>query len=134
MEASLNFQATDTINLFAGASYNDIKFDDYHDSKEDLSGNRTTFAPKYNFNLGALYRTNNGYYASSDMYLDRANKYKRDAYKLVNAKIGYETQDYDIYFYGKNIFDKVYNIEGHYGRYRYFSAPREMDMQLAYRF
>jgi len=141
IETSLNYQATDTINLFGGFSYNDIKFDKYNDGTADHSGKRTTFSPKYNFNLGITYRSDKGYYASADitgygdMYLDSANKYKRDAYELVNAKLGYEQEDYDIYLYAKNLFDKEYHTEGHYnGTYSYYSAPREIGIQLAYRF
>lgn len=141
IEASLNFQATDTINLFAGASYNDVKFDEYHDGNEDYSGNINTFSPKYNFNLGVTYRVTNGYYASidisgyGDMYLDSANENKRDAYELVNAKVGYETDEYDIYFYAKNLFDKEYNIDGIWGGvYNVYSEPREIGIQFAYRF
>jgi len=141
IEASFNFQATNNINLFAGASINNIKFDEYNDGKADYSGKRTTFSPKYNFNLGLTYRSDKGYYVSADitgygdMYLDSANKYKRDAYELVNTKLGYEQEDYDIYLYAKNLFDKEYHTEGHYnGTYSYYSAPREIGIQLAYRF
>ena len=31
--------------------------------------------------------------------------YERDAYQLINAKIGYEAESWDIYLYDKNIFD-----------------------------
>jgi len=141
IETSLNFQATDAINLFMGASYNNVKFDEYHNGKVNYSGNKNTFAPKYNFNLGVTYRAEQGYYASTDisgygdMYLDSANKYKRDAYELVNAKIGYESDNYDIYLYGKNIFDKEYDLNGLWGGvYNVYSPPRQIGVQLAYKF
>ncbi len=41
IETSLNFQATDTVNLFGGFSYNDATFDEYHNGLKDYSGNRT---------------------------------------------------------------------------------------------
>jgi len=69
------------------------------------------------------------------MYLDSSNEYKRDAYELVNAKIGYEKEDYNIYLYAKNIFDKEYDLEGLWGgSYDVYSQPREIGVQLAYRF
>jgi len=138
IESSLNFQATDTIDLFGGVSYNDISFDEYHDGTTDLSGNTTTNAPKYNFNLGISYRAEQGYYAGADisgygdMYLDTKNTLKRDAYEIVNAKIGYEQEDYDIYIYAKNLFDKKYDSTGVFGSG--WSEPREIGVQLAYRF
>ncbi|WP_321418419.1 TonB-dependent receptor [uncultured Desulfobacter sp.] len=141
VEISLNFQATKSLNLFAGFSYNDISFDKYHDGTEDLSGNRAQYSPEYSFNIGALYRAGNGFYASADisgygdMYLDPENDYKRDAYELVNAKVGYEAEHYDIYLYAKNIFDKEYDLLGHAsGSYDIYSEPREIGVQLTYRF
>ncbi|WP_320044306.1 TonB-dependent receptor [uncultured Desulfobacter sp.] len=140
IEASLNFQATDTINLFAGASYVDIKFDEYNNGKVDYSGNKKTYAPEYNFNIGVTYRAEQGFYASADitgygdMQLDIANKYKRDAYEIVNAKIGYEQKNYDIYLYAKNLFDKKYDSIGFFnGVYTQYSPLREIGVILTYR-
>jgi len=141
IESSLKFQATDTISLFGGFSYNDITFDKYNDGKADYSGKRTTYSPKHSYHLGIAYRALNGYYANvnlsgyGDTYLDFANKYKRDSYNVVNTKIGYETQNYDIYLYANNLFDKEYDLKGVYGGYyTSYSPPREIGIQLAYRF
>lgn len=141
METSLNFQATDNLTLFGGFSYNDIKYDKYNDGGTDYAGKRTANSSKYNYSLGAVYRTDKGYYTSADltgygdMYLDSANDYKRDDYELVNAKVGYETDDYDVYLYAKNLFDKKYDMDGmHFGVYKSYSPPREIGVQLAYRF
>ncbi|MBE9569337.1 MAG: TonB-dependent receptor, partial [Proteobacteria bacterium] len=41
-------------------------------------------------------------------YWDSANKIEEDAYELVNSRLGYETEHFDIYLYAKNIFDKEY--------------------------
>ena len=96
------------------------------------------YAPKYTFNIGAQYRHRNGFYARADligydkMYTDYANTYKRDAYQIVNAKIGYETDRFDIYLYGKNIFDEEYDTEGEY--YINYSEPGAIGLQLTYRF
>jgi len=138
IESSLQFQATDSLNLFAGISYNDAYFDEYNDGVTDLSGKKTTYTPEYSFNIGVLYRTMNGFYASADlsgygdMYLDRNNEYKRDAFVLVNTKIGYETNSYDIYLYATNLFDEEYDMDD--GNYLTYSQPREIGVQLTYRF
>jgi iron complex outermembrane receptor protein len=43
----------------------------------------------------------------------------------VNAKIGYESEHYDVYLYGKNIFDTEYDSEGYYGGYyTVYSDPK----------
>nr|WP_319395836.1 TonB-dependent receptor [uncultured Desulfobacter sp.] len=137
VEASLTYQITRGLNLFAGFSYNKTEFDEYNDGFTDYSGNKTTFSPDYNYTLGMKYRAEQGYYASADlsgygdMYLDLDNEYKKPAYELVNAKIGYETEKYDIYLYARNLFDRNYDSEGQY--YNYYSQPREIGMSVTYR-
>ncbi len=69
------------------------------------------------------------------MFLDKSNQYSRDAFQIVNAKIGYETDYFDIYLYGKNIFDQEYDSVGYYdGYYTVYSDPGEVGLQLTYRF
>lgn len=69
-----------------------------------------------------------------EVYDDYANLYGRDAYQLVNAKIGYETDRFDIYLYGKNIFDEEYDTVGYSdGYYNLYSDPGEIGLQVNYR-
>ena len=104
-------------------------------------GNKNPYAPDYTFNIGAQYRHESGFYARADligygeMYFDKANEYSRDAYEIVNAKIGYETEHFDVYLYGKNLFDKEYDSDGYYGGfYTIYSDPGEVVLQAVYRF
>ena len=141
IELEMMVNVSKGLSVMAGLGYTDIEFDEYKDALGDYAGNKNPYAPKYTFNIGAQYRFQNGLYARADlvgcgeMYLDRANEYKRDAYEIVNAKIGYEAERFDIYLYGKNIFDKEYNAYGYYsGYYVLYSDPGEVGLQLAYRF
>jgi len=140
-EFDLKYKATPNLELFSAFGYNETKFDEYKDSNGDYSGNYNPYAPKYNYNIGAQYRTNQGYYVRVDingygkMYHDKENKNPQDAYDLVNTKIGYETDNYDVYLYADNLFDKRYDAIGTFsGTARTYSAPREIGVQLAYRF
>lgn len=140
-EIELNGKLTDTIELFGSYGYTDASFDEYTDAQGDYSGNKTIYAPKYNYNIGIQYRNNQGYFARADLngygktYFNKENTHSRDAYSLVNAKIGYEVENFDIYLYGKNIFDKKYDAVGMYGSTSVvYSEPREIGIQLAYRF
>ena len=138
VELELTGKITAGLTLTAGFGYTHIEFDDYKDAEGDYQGNKTTHAPEYTFNIGAQYRWENGFYARADligygeMYTDRANKYKRDAYQIVNAKIGYEAEHYDIYLYGKNIFDERYDT--YYSDSINYSDPGEVGLQVTYRF
>jgi len=101
---------------------------------------KNMYAPKYDYNLGFQYRVMDGYFARADisgagpMYTDKQNTNKIDSYELVDIKIGYEKKSYEVYLYGKNIFDKEHNIEGYGTIYTIYSKPREIGVQLAYRF
>jgi len=140
-EVELNARLSNTLELFGSYGYANVTFENYKDAKGNYSGNNNTYAPKYNYNLGLQYRDDKGYFARVDLngygktYFDRENKNERDSYNLINAKLGYETQNYDIYFYGKNIFDKNYDSINIYGNSTVvYSAPREIGVQLTYRF
>ena len=140
-EIGLNGKLTDSLELFVTYGYTDTKFDDFKDNRGDYSGNTNLFAPKYNYNLGIQYRAEQGYFARADLngygktYFDKENTSSRDAYELVNLKLGYEAGDYDVYFYGKNIFDKEYHSVNMFnGNGVVYSAPRELGVQLSYRF
>jgi len=138
--AELEVQAkiTPHFTMTANFGYTNIEFKEYQDALGDYSDNKVPSVPEYTFAIGGQYRTGNGLYAGVDLigigktYLDRINTYERDAYQLINAKIGYEAENWDIYLYGKNIFDEDYSREGE--TYIYYSDPREIGAKLTCRF
>ena len=140
-ELDANYKVNDKITLSSAFGFNSTKLDEFKDSTGDYSGKYNPHAPKYNYNIGIKYRDEQGIYASADLngygktYLTKNNQHSRDAFNLVNTKIGYETDKYDIYLYGKNIFDKIYDANGEQdGAVITYSEPREIGIQLAYRF
>ena len=141
VELEMTARVSDGLSLMAGFGYSDIEFDTFKDVLGDYKGNKTPYAPEYTFNIGAQYRHPSGFFARADligygkMYLDKTNQYARDAYEIVNAKIGYEAEHFDVYLYAKNIFDEEYDSEGVYGgMYTIYSEPGEIGLQLVYRF
>lgn len=140
-ELEMTAKVTEGLSVMAGFGYTDIEFKTFKDALGDYEGNKNPYAPDYTFNIGVQYRHGSGFYARADvigcgkMYFDKANKYSRDPYQTVNAKVGYETEHFDFYLYGKNIFDKEYNSYGYYdGYYIIYSDPGEAGVQLVYRF
>jgi len=140
IELELNYKINNEVTLFSSLGYNKTVFDKFSDAFGNYEGNYNPYAPKYNYNLALQYRADQGYYARADlngvgdMYLNRSNTIKQDSYNLVNLKLGYETDNYDIYLYGKNIFDKEHDTEGLYDFYTVVSEPRELGIQFKYRF
>lgn len=129
------------LSLMAGFGFNHLEFDEFKDADGDYTGNKNPYAPAYTFNIGVQYRHDNGFYFRTDligkdkMYLDKANTYTCDAHQIVNVKIGYETERFDVYLYGRNIFDEEYDRVGASGGYyTYYSNPGKVGLTVSYRF
>ncbi|WP_321416059.1 TonB-dependent receptor [uncultured Desulfobacter sp.] len=137
-ELEVSAKITPQFTITVNAGYTNVVFDEYQDAAGDYSDNKAPNVPEYTFAIGGQYRAGNGFYAGFNLvgvgktYLERTNTYERDAYQLINAKIGYEAENWDIYLYGKNIFDEDYSNED--ATYVYYSDPREIGVKLTYRF
>lgn len=138
LELEITYRISRSLEIFGGLGINQTEFDEYSDLTGNYRGNNNTYAPKYTGNIGAQYRSAKGLFARCDLsgygktYLDKANKYERDAYAVVNAKIGYEKDSFDIYLYADNLFDEEYDSRGEY--MVFYSQPQEIGVQLTYRF
>ncbi len=130
---------TDNITLNGGFGYTHAEFDKFEDAGGSYKGNKLPYAPEYTYNLGAQYRTGAGLYARGDVvgygktYLDKGNTGYRNGYTLVNCKVGYETTNWDVYLYGKNIFDTKYDAKNWSGMDIY-SEPGDFGLQATVRF
>ncbi|PIE64858.1 MAG: TonB-dependent receptor, partial [Desulfobacterales bacterium] len=140
-EIEITARITDGLSLMGGFGYTNCEFDTFSDAKGNYAGNKNPYAPEYTFNIGSQYRHASGFYARADfigygkMFFDNANQHVRDAYQIVNAKIGYEGEHFDVYLYGKNIFDEEYDSVGYFnGFYTLYSDPGEFGLQVTYRF
>jgi len=142
IEFDIEAMINDEISLFTSAGYNKTTFDKFEDNLGNYSGNYNPYAPKYNFNIGIQYRSASGFYTRADIngygktYFDSANTYSQDAYELVDTKVGFEADDYDIYLYAKNIFDKEHHATNAYfnGTTTIYNEGREVGISLTYRF
>lgn len=118
IEVELRARPTRGWDIYAGASYMfDYEFDSFPNSTSgDLTGKHLPNANEFTLNAGALYRHNNGFFASMDAmfngakFFDEANLFEQDSYTLLNAKIGYEADNFSIYFYGRNLLDEDYSV------------------------
>ncbi|VVS94542.1 TonB-dependent receptor [Desulfoluna spongiiphila] len=140
-ELEATARVTTGLTLSGSFGYNRTVFKDYSDAKGDYEGNKNPYAPDYTYSLNGLYRhpvgvfTNLSYVGTGRMFLDKENVYKRDAYGVVNAKVGYETEHLDIYLYADNLLDEEYNAIGYFGGvYNVYSPPREVGVKVACRF
>lgn len=141
VELEASVKITPALELFACVGYSHSEFDEYKDINGDYQGHKNPYVPEYDYTIGTQYRDRNGLFARADIqgvgktYFNKENTNSRAAYNLVNLKLGYEQESYDIYLYGKNLFDKEYDAEGaHGGYFTIYSPPREIGVQAVWRF
>jgi iron complex outermembrane receptor protein len=139
-EIDTNYKLNSNLEIFAAFGYSKTTFDKFEDSLGTYTGNTNPYAPEYTYTLGTSYRGDNGVFAKMDIraqgsiYTDKANKYKSPGYKIVNAKVGYETKDYEVYLYSDNLTDENYDIQYYASRLRIVSDARETGVSFTYKF
>jgi iron complex outermembrane receptor protein len=136
VEVGLDFLATDWLELFAGANWIDSEIDK-NNARPDTVGNESPYTPDWTANLGGRMRfpVSEGvdFIYSMDVSMigdtwfhvvqnqQRPTLFtgfgfgpgeysvaQRDAYTLINARIGFETEHWTVVAFGKNIFDENY--------------------------
>ena len=111
----------------------------------DYADNELPYSPNYTVSAGGTYRLSNGIFMGADVtrmgsyYGQAANTQKQSAFELVNLRMGYEAESFDLIFWCKNVFDREYftlldampgtgalkSVEG---------DPRTFGVTLTYRF
>lgn len=132
------------LDIIAGLGYTDTEFTDFTDPVTGVSfnGNRLPFAPDFTYNLAVQYRAPNGILGRVELrgfgttFFDEANTLKQDPFAILNARLGYEFENYGIYVFANNIFDTRYvsfasAFSGGIGLY---GAPTTVGVQLRARF
>lgn len=155
VELELQARPMQGLDLFAGFGYTEAKIDDWTATEADWStwppgtiqydyeDKDLPNAPKYTYNLGIQYRHLSGFFGRVDLlgtgsfYCDVKNRVKEDGYELVNLRLGYEIEHFDIVFWCKNVFDEEYETwKAEWGTavMGEDSEPRMFGATLTYRF
>ena len=117
IEAQLQVQLTDQLDLTGAYTYSDFTFDSF-DGKPNAVGQRVPGIPKHLFYAELAYTRASGFFAIWDMqwvgdfYADNANADKVDSYRVSNVRLGAERQLGGVTvapFFGiNNLFDEDY--------------------------
>ena len=127
--------------VFASAGYMfDYKFDEFKkDDNTDLAGKKLPFTNAYTLGAGSVFRLDSGFFMSVDgslngrKYLLEDNSLRQPAYALVNAKIGYEKDNWDVFLYGRNLLDQRYATSA-FGRSKRAAEPLMVGVQCGLSF
>lgn len=126
---------------FVSAGYMfEYEFDEFRrDAATNLKGNKLPNTNGYNIGFGSIYRWPSGYFASVDgsyngkKYLDEVNETAQSEYLLLNARVGYEAEDWDVYLYGRNLLDERYATTSFSGAFK-AGEPLVVGLQASLRF
>lgn len=115
LELETVWRAMAGLDLNASFGYTRAKYDDYQASPtEDYSGNWAIDSPRYTARVGATYRFQENWVVSAaytrfgKTYYNPENTVSQSNYQTVDAKVGYEADNFEVYLWAKNIFNEQY--------------------------
>lgn len=118
IEMDVKYRPAKGWNIFAGLGYLDTRVTDWVDpGGVDYKGNWLPYVPMWSYSAGVQYRHETGFtgrldmYGQSDMYTEPKNSFKEDGYQVFNARIGYESDFWDVNVWCKNLFDKEFIVD-----------------------
>ena len=114
-EAELHARPLSGLDFTASLGLQNAEYDDYTDTQKGQTvcydGNFIALVPDFQYNVAAQYRFPWGIclrgeiFGVGKFYFNRENidRMSQEGYEIVNAKIGYEIERFDVYVYGNNL-------------------------------
>ena len=119
LESSLRWRLTAQIELGGTLGLLRTRYYGYRPTGEDLSDRDQAHAPRYQASLNATWRHPFGWMARVDVsavdsfYFDvPPNDTRSNSYSLTHIKVGYEAERWSVYAWGRNVFDRDYDVRG----------------------
>lgn len=138
-EAEVIMSATDQLSLFASLGLLRTEFDDF--SYFDKDGNETVkdgrdqaHAPQYQYSLGGNYLFNPNWMmrveveGKDEFYFSDSHDQKSDSYNLLNARLSYFRNDWELALWGRNLTDEDVQVRG----FEFGNDPRDGYASHAY--
>lgn len=107
------------LDVFAALGFVNTEYIDFISNGVDLSGNRFNFAPRVTAAFGGTYFFDNGFEVHADasytgaQFTDSANTEANrvDGRFLVNARVGYQAENWGVFLYARNLLDNDYVLQ-----------------------
>lgn len=144
LEVEFNYFATDHLRLFASAGWLNAEFDNFvtgshvdarGESGElpvlpvELDGREVAHAPSYQFFTGGEISLLSNLVlrleleGKDEFYFSNSHDEKSDAYELVNARLTYHGDNWDLSLWGRNLTNEDYYTRGFYFSNQYGNNP-----------
>ena len=115
LEAQAQWQASDAVRLHASLG---LLTTELKESGADFDGREAAHAPEYQFALGVSFDHGSGWSSGLDVegkdqfYFSDDHNASSDAYALLNARLGYQLNDWSVTLWGRNLTDEKYAVRG----------------------
>ncbi len=137
LESSLSWTATSAWVLGGSVGLLETRYHGFVQDGVVLPDQALPHAPGWQAAANATWRDPRGPYLRLDVtgmgsffYDLPPNPTRSHAYGLVNAKVGWETQHYEVYLWGRNLLDKDYTVRGFYFGDEPPDFPNKLYVQL----
>ncbi|MCE9684825.1 TonB-dependent receptor [Shewanella sp. AS16] len=154
LEAEATWYLSSSLELYGSlgllkAKYDQYSYDDGYGGLVDLSGRELAHAPNYNYQLGGTWHSDAGWFANLNLtgmdafYYSDSNDSVSNDYRLVNARLGYQTPSWSVYLWGRNLTDEAYGVRGFFfgnepnldwasQQYIRYGDPRQLGISFRY--
>ncbi len=152
-ELEMNWLPVDALSLWLNVGWLETEYEDYINADgEDLSGREQAQAPNYQYALGGRYTFDNGVYLQAGLegkdgfYFSDRHDTRVDAYDLLNARVGFSNETWELALWGRNLTDEDVYVRGFgsFGNdprkdyvtepYYQFGEPRMVGVTASYSF
>jgi len=150
LEGNVRWRALDQVVVEGALGLLKSRYIDYQYSDRDLDGREQSYAPSYQYSLGATWRHPFGFMVRADVtgrdafYYSASHDERARVATLVNMKAGYEAEKWAVYLWGLNVFDDDYSQLGFFfgneppdfppRRYTQAGDPRQIGVTAEWRF
>ncbi|PCJ29982.1 MAG: hypothetical protein COA90_10750 [Gammaproteobacteria bacterium] len=117
-EVEANLAVNNNWNVYGGIGYTKTEFDEFNVNGNDHAGEEFQFSRNWTSNLASTYHFNSGWfahgnisYASEGAASTGTPGTELNSFTLVNAKVGYEQDQWGVYLYANNLFDEEYTTQ-----------------------
>jgi len=120
IEAEFQYQISDNWKIDGSLGILDTEVESLQGGDQNLVGREQAHAPAYNYSLAAEYRNQNGWFArlgissKDEFFYSNSHQQKSESYQLLNMKLGYESEQWAVYLWGRNVNDETYHVRGFY--------------------
>lgn len=126
------------------------EFRDYRVGGRVMDGREQAHAPSWSYSLGVAYRDESGLFARLEVsgkdafYFSDSHDQRSAAYRLLNARVGYEAGQWTVALWARNLLDERYAVRGFFFAneppdwqeklYTRQGDPRHVGLTLSYRY